>query len=300
MFNHDLDDDLDGLFGGAAHARPVANDPLIEAVVAHATRQVWRENCPKCRGTGTYRAPSQHGHKCFECNGVGYKEFKTAPDVRKQYRDRAAAKRNERAQQVSTDAAQWINDHPAAHGWLVKAASRDFEFAASMLDTLSRYGRFTEGQQAAIDRCVEKSILQQRVWDAERAARVEQAPAVSIAAIETSLATAKGNGLKAPKLRLADFVFSLAGSNSVNAGSIYVKDNRGEYLGKITGGKLLAVRTCDEETKRSILEVAADPKQAAIAYGKQYGTCACCGRDLTDPASVALGIGPVCASKWGW
>ncbi len=82
--------------------------------------------------------------------------------------------------------------------------------------------------------------------------------------------------------------------------SSWFRRNREEVRFYVWSAVYADGRACDEETKRSILEVAADPKQAAIAYGKQYGTCACCGRDLTDPASVALGIGPVCASKWGW
>ncbi len=37
--------------------------------------------------------------------------------------------------------------------------------------------------------------------------------------------------------------------------------------------------------------------EAAAEFGKLYGICACCGRDLTDETSIALGIGPVCRSK---
>jgi hypothetical protein len=300
MFN-DLDDDLDGLFSGTAPVRPLANDPLIEAQVAHATRRVYRERCGKCGGSGRYNAPSSLGHNsCLACNGVGYKEFKTAPDVRAKQREAADERRQARATKLAEQVNSWTAQNPDIADWLTRNAAKGFEFAQSLLDAVTRYGALTPGQYAAVERCIERDKVRQAQWDAERNARVAQAPTVSIAAIETSLATAKSNGLKFPKLRLADFVFSLASATSANAGSIYVKDNHGEYLGKISGGKLLAVRACSEEAKRSILEVAADPKQAAIAYGKQYGTCACCGRDLTDPASVALGIGPVCASKWGW
>jgi len=44
----------------------------------------------------------------------------------------------------------------------------------------------------------------------------------------------------------------------------------------------------------------ADPKAAAQAYGLESGECALCHRTLTTPASIALGIGPVCAQKAGW
>lgn len=38
--------------------------------------------------------------------------------------------------------------------------------------------------------------------------------------------------------------------------------------------------------------------EEAKAYGALYGTCAVCGRTLTDEDSIAAGIGPVCASKF--
>lgn len=47
-------------------------------------------------------------------------------------------------------------------------------------------------------------------------------------------------------------------------------------------------------------EVHADDRmtlEQAKAYGQNTGVCCCCGRLLTDPSSVAAGIGPVCASR---
>jgi hypothetical protein len=45
-------------------------------------------------------------------------------------------------------------------------------------------------------------------------------------------------------------------------------------------------------------EFDADPLAAAVKYGKLSGRCCSCGRDLTDPASIEAGIGPVCATKF--
>jgi hypothetical protein len=39
--------------------------------------------------------------------------------------------------------------------------------------------------------------------------------------------------------------------------------------------------------------------EAAVRYGRQTGRCSCCGRELTNKASIDAGIGPICASKWG-
>lgn len=51
------------------------------------------------------------------------------------------------------------------------------------------------------------------------------------------------------------------------------------------------------ERGRVIALIAQDPTAASRAYGKHTGTCGVCARTLTNPESVALGIGPVCASR---
>jgi hypothetical protein len=43
--------------------------------------------------------------------------------------------------------------------------------------------------------------------------------------------------------------------------------------------------------------IAVDAKAAMIRYGQEIGECGHCGRTLTDAASRAAGIGPVCAGK---
>jgi hypothetical protein len=49
---------------------------------------------------------------------------------------------------------------------------------------------------------------------------------------------------------------------------------------------------------RAIIDlIAVDPKAAMIRYGRELGVCGHCGRTLTDEASRAAGIGPICASK---
>ena len=71
-----------------------------------------------------------------------------------------------------------------------------------------------------------------------------------------------------------------------------------KYLGKITPTGA-DYRLSDEV--KAVLEAAAnDPLSAAIRYGKVSGECSCCGRELTDPRSIDRGIGPICATKFGW
>lgn len=71
-----------------------------------------------------------------------------------------------------------------------------------------------------------------------------------------------------------------------------------KYLGKVTPAG------CDsrlsDDVKAIIMSAANDPLNAAIRYGKVSGECSCCGRELTDPKSIEAGIGPICATKFGW
>lgn len=71
-----------------------------------------------------------------------------------------------------------------------------------------------------------------------------------------------------------------------------------KYLGKVT------LAGCDSRLPHNIKEIimgaANDPLNAAIRYGRASGSCSCCGRPLTDPRSIERGIGPICATKFGW
>jgi hypothetical protein len=123
--------------------------------------------------------------------------------------------------------------------------------------------------------------------------------AIDVSQIQTAFTAAFGNGIKRPKLRLGTFQFSRAPDTGKNAGSIYVKEGD-QYLGKVTDGRFLPVRECGDERKARVIAVACDPASAAKAYGQKTGSCSCCGRELTNKESIELGIGPICAEKFGW
>jgi len=124
-------------------------------------------------------------------------------------------------------------------------------------------------------------------------------PAIDVSKIEIAFATAHKNGVKTPKLRLGAFMFSRAPDHGKNAGSVYVKQGS-EYLGKVTAGKFLATRGCGDDRQAQVIEAAANPDAAAKAYGFRTGSCSCCGRELTNAESIRLGIGPICAEKYGF
>ena len=173
---------------------------------------------------------------------------------------------------------QFKQSNPKEFAWL-EASAPTFSFAGSVLASLNRYGNLTPNQMATVQRLC--------------------AQAVNISAITVSLTKAHYAGLKAPKLRLDTFVFSRAPDSGANAGAVYVKE-AGEYLGKIVGGKLFALLKVSTDTEARIIEVAKDPVNSAIAYGKKFGRCSMCNRDLTLEESVDRGMGAVCASKYGW
>lgn len=129
---------------------------------------------------------------------------------------------------------------------------------------------------------------------------------VNLEPVQAAFDKAKAAGVARPTLRLAGFVFNLAPSTGSNPGAIYVKERApagempGKYLGKVRGGKFFASRECDAAAQAEVVAVSQDPKAAAVAYGRKFGKCSVCNRDLTDAASVEAGIGPVCAAKYGF
>lgn len=60
------------------------------------------------------------------------------------------------------------------------------------------------------------------------------------------------------------------------------------------------LKTFDNNAEKYLRLLNIDPKAASMAYGRLIGACGCCGKTLTNPESLALGIGPVCAQNNGW
>jgi hypothetical protein len=254
-------------------------------------RQVWKERCSKCNGTGTfgyYRVG-----QCYACKGKGMIERFTAPEVRAKATARKAANKT-----AAADA--WIAANPVEHAWIMKAGKRS-EFAAKMGVAVIQYGHLTERQMETVQRLAKADAERDAQWAKDRAERDANAPAITVAKIEAAISAAIEHGIKRPVLRLASFKFSPAPVTGKNAGAIYVKSTDGEYLGKVQEGTFKrAFGTCTEELAAEVVAVAADPEAAAVAYGKRFGQCACCGRELSNAESIERGIGPICATKFGW
>lgn len=268
--------------------------------------------CESCHGTGLYQHPRLHQPKteCFACKGRGY-YFKS-------YKDRmeSRAKRAARKQKVKDDAAAaFATQHPDLWAGMIKHASWN-EFLAKLVAEI-RDGRqnISENAIAAAQRTVDKANARDAERDAAKAKRLEGAAVVNAAALKDAFDAAARNGLKRPILRYDGFQVSRAPDHGKNAGALYVKASptkelvefrgyekrEGQYLGKIVGGKYIATREAEEMgLVAKVVEAMNDPLTSARAYGARTGNCSCCGRKLTDKHSVANGIGPICADKYGW
>jgi len=164
-------------------------------------------------------------------------------------------------------------------------------FARSLLRQWDAKGELSVPQWQAAERMIAK-------MDANKAKRDKLTREVDFSAITALFGKAKASGLKRPKLHFGDRMLSMAGDRSRNPGAVYVKDS-GVYMGKVMGGKFSPSRDADDEVATFVENLAKMPGDAILKHGKESGQCACCGRPLTDPTSLARGVGPVCAERWG-
>lgn len=84
-------------------------------------------------------------------------------------------------------------------------------------------------------------------------------------------------------------------TKGVNQGGLYVFENS-NYVAKITDKGVLKGDV--SEDVRLILEDACENLlKLAQLYGHESGNCSVCHRPLSDPKSLALGIGPICLKR---
>lgn len=74
------------------------------------------------------------------------------------------------------------------------------------------------------------------------------------------------------------------------AGRVFVNIQAGDDRFPLRGAGAIKV----------LVKIAEDPKEASARYGHEIGCCGVCGRTLTNPDSIAAGIGPVCLENVGW
>ena len=295
---NELNDSLDNLFNGDTGSVRIV--PVVAAPEYKTADQRFAEGCTKCRGTGRFISYSGRAlGPCFACKGAGKFEYKTSPAVRAAKREQAADRKVRRSHDTWQSFAA---DNQKIAEWII-ANRASFEFAAKLNEAVIRYGDLTEGQRAAVERCIAREVAKATA----RAERVQQAPQADTAGIDrlkaafdTAVAYSAEKGLKlSPRITVGGITISPAKATSANPGALYVKVRGGEYLGKIAGGRFFASRECSQEQQAKVLEFVADPAEAAKVYGQTTGTCCICNATLRSEWKNR-GIGPVCAEKFGW
>lgn len=247
--------------------------------------------CQSCAGTGRFQGTRIHQEKseCFACAGRGW--FRTSHADRQKAREKAATRKRTKLQEA-------LDAFNEQHPGLVERARKVADwhgFAREMIAKLDQYGSLSDRQVEALVASLDKADAGRARKQAERASF---GGAVDVAAISALFDKAKSSGLKRPVFRTEHLDLSLASPTGKNPGAIYVKQGE-TYLGKIAGGQFIASRDANETTYKTLTEVASQPLETAVKYGRLTGRCGCCGRTLTDPESVRRGIGPICADNWG-
>jgi hypothetical protein len=199
---------------------------------------------------------------------------------------------------------------PARAAWVeAKVGSPNFDFPEKMFAAVVRFGDLTQGQGEAIDRMVAR--------DAQRASQRPVSVRLSAPTLFPNIRAAFdrliASGGSKP-VTIGDVTLSLAKANSANPGAVYVKVG-GVYMGKIVDTTFYAGRDATAEVAAKLVAIEADPRAAVQAHAARVAAaleaarvagqpislpCGCCGLTLTDPVSVARGIGPICAGKWGF
>lgn len=273
--------------------------------------------CPRCGGTGKWRGYGDcvGDRTCLKCGGTGrVKGLKMDPKsvaAREKSKAKREQARIDRHRDFEARKAQYREEHPAEIEWLhAKVHARTGyanQFAESLWNGYQQYGSLTDRQLAAVTKIVAQDKARQSEQEARRQAQVAAAPSMAgegFTKLVDSFKHAKAAGLKFPKIRIAEFVISMASDTSKNPGCLYIKAGNGfnaPYMGKVTpDGHFLKGRDCTPEQEARIIQIGKDPLAEAVAHGKKTGRCSCCGAELTNALSISLGIGPICREKFGW
>lgn len=192
----------------------------------------------------------------------------------------------------------FAEQHHAEYEWIQTST---FDFALKMRDVLKAWGRLTEGQLRAVQKCMsyEKSLAERRALGGMTPKQTEVVLKYQAEDTHYLDLTKLPSGLYAVpygdtrlKVRVQRGQGRWQGYIFVTDGAVYGQSR--QYGRQAPGG------TYKGQIFDQMLSIARDPKAASAAYGRLTGTCGVCGRHLEDKDSVERGIGPVCADRMGW
>ena len=183
--------------------------------------------------------------------------------------------------------------------------AKDLAFGYSLVGQHAKKGQLSEKQWHWV------GVLVDKLTNPTQAAAPQKVEVGDIAGVVALFAKAKTH-LQYPKIALktdvvGDFELSLAGETSKAPGSINVtkKASFGTiWLGRVTQEGVFQPSTKLEPYKKDSLAsvlcaLAKAPAKVAASYGKLTSKCCFCKKTLTDPQSIAVGYGEICAGHFG-
>ena len=253
--------------------------------------------CEHCAGTGKWRGgTNRHGSKvCFACNGKGFFKSSAADrqKARFQRREREDRKREKNIEEFD-------KEFPGVRAFLIQASGWS-QFAASMHESISKWGGLSQKQFGAVNKMMAKAAERTQEREASfvdiDATRIREMfdHALEKGKKRRALLAAAFEGDKV----VGELKLTPASPNGKNPDAIWVRAD-GDFVGGIMGdGKFKPRRDAPAWVADTIQKVASDPEGQARLFGQVTGVCCCCGRELTDKHSIEAGIGPICAGNWG-
>lgn len=185
--------------------------------------------------------------------------------------------------------------------------AKSLGFARSLLSQYATKGALSDKQLFWVRKLVTDNPVQ--VLPVQSSSAVIDAPAPSELNVQGiralfNKATAK---LKKPSIVLGAggslIRLYVAGGASKFPGSVVIVNKHSKrYVGRIdlTGRYLPSpAYPMQVHVIETLKALSADPAGTAAAHGKATGACCFCNTGLTDPKSLGVGYGPICAGHYG-
>ena len=284
----DLDEDLGAPLKPVGKARHFHDANRIDT---RSEDSGARFDCKDCRGTGrwTYSYGSRAGETkdCYKCRGRGW--FKSSQEDRDSAKDKRQQQKLNAAKSRSDEACQFLADNPEIAKWLAHGETTAFGFAMSLHASLFKYGSWTPGQLAAVEKCIAKfNAAKDRKQTQQKAEQSD----IDLTDVPSGLyMVPDGETNLRVRIRHA--------TRGAWTGWTFVDDGA-EYGSRRNYGRQdpASGATYNGKIQDQLRAIANNPKEAMARYGRETGQCGVCSRPLEDPESVARGIGPVCAKKF--
>lgn len=165
-------------------------------------------------------------------------------------------------------------------------AERNLDACVSIAAALRRYGNLTEKQASYA-----RALIGWSLEAADKPAAQQKKLPATLAVVRPFARVTIGE-IRFSKKRGEDFFWIK--SADVLVGKL---DAEGVALFQ---GRITAAGLDKAEIAAQLDRIEADPAAALKAHGDATGACGCCGLELTNPESIARGIGPICWRKIGF